>query len=98
MSTDKNKIREKLALTKDEARDLIRGHLDGYEAVKEEIVDTSRWSITTEIVVRRLSDGKFFADSYSEGATEQQDEWAYDNDDPNFTEVFPVEKVIISYE
>jgi hypothetical protein len=98
MNTNKDKIREKLALTKDEARRLIRGNLDGYETVEEKIIDTTRWSIITEVVVRRLSDGKFFSDSYSSGATESQDESPYDNDDPNFTEVFPIEKVIISYE
>jgi len=92
------KIREKLAVTKSEARDLISGDLDGYETVYDKVVDTTRWSIITEIVVRRLSDGKFFSDTYSSGATEQQWESPYDNDEPNFTEVFPVEKVIISYE
>jgi hypothetical protein len=66
--------------------------------VCEKIVDTTRWSVITEVVVRRLSDGKFFSDSYSKGATEQQWEKPYENSDPDFTEVFPVEKVIISYE
>jgi hypothetical protein len=94
---NKDKIREKLALTKNEARALIYGDLDGYEIVEEEIIDTTRWSIITEVVVRRLSDGKFFCDSYSKGATEQQWEEPYENDNPNFTEVFPVEKVIIEY-
>ena len=97
MSTE-NKVREKLALTKDEARDLISGDLEGYETVYDKVIDTTRWSIITEIVVRRLSDGKFFMDSYSTGATEQQYETPYEYTDPEFTEVFPKEKVIIVYE
>lgn len=98
MSTNKDKIREKLALTKSEARDLIWGDLPGFEKVYDKVIDTTRWSIITEIVVRRLSDGKFFMDNYSTGATESQDERAYEYTDPDFTEVFPVEKITISYE
>lgn len=96
--SDKNIVREKLALTKDEAIDIAFGDNPDYEVVVDEVVDTTRWSIITSVVVRRKSDGKFFADSYSKGATEQQYESPYENTDPDFTEVFPKEKVTIVYE
>ena len=62
------------------------------------MVDTTRWSIIYEIVVKRLSDGKFFQDAYKVGATESQDEGPYEYSNPNFTQVFPIEKTFIVYE
>ena len=41
---------------------------------------------------------KFFSVIYSVGATEQQDEQAFEYSDAKFTEVFPVEKTITIYE
>lgn len=97
-NNNKEQIREKLPLLKDEAKDIIWGDDPAFETVHKEAVDTSRWSIQYEIVVRRKSDGKFFRDFYSVGATEQQDEGPYDYTDPDFTQVFPKEKVTIVYE
>jgi hypothetical protein len=90
--------REKLTLTKEDARDLICGDLPGFEVIQKEMVDKSRWSIIYEVVVKRLSDGMFFKDVYQRGATESQDESPYEYSDPNFTQVFPVEKTVIVYE
>ena len=44
------------------------------------IVDTTRWSIIHEIVFE--DNGKFYMTTYSEGATEIQDErpWEYDDE------------------
>lgn len=44
-----------------------------------EVVDTSRWSIIYELIFEH--DGKFWRTSYSVGATESQDEsaWEYDS-------------------
>lgn len=94
----KQQIREKLPLLKNGAREIIWGCDHDYETVYKKIIDNSRWSIQHEIVVRRKSDGKFFRDFYSVGATESQDEGPYDYTDPDFTEVFPKEKVTIIYE
>ncbi len=92
------KTREKLNLTVEEARDLVYGDHPGFKEIENEIVDQTRWSIVHLCTVQRLSDGKFFQDSYSTGATEQQYERPFENDEPNFTEVFRVEKVTYVYE
>lgn len=89
--------REKLYLSKDEALDAINGSLDGFELIQKEIVGKSRWCDEYEIVIKRLSDGKFFKDEYRKGSTEQQDESPYEYSKPDFTEVFPKETVIIEY-
>lgn len=49
-------------------------------AIKDTIVDTSRWSEIHEIVFAH--DGKFYETSYSQGLTEMQDEspWEYENE------------------
>ena len=90
--------REKLTLTKEQARQIIWGDTDDFTEIKNEVVDNTRWSIIHDIVVQRKSDGKYFTDTYRVGATESQDERPYEYCDPNFTEVFPVQKTITVYE
>lgn len=68
-------------------RDFLKNELDlPYSAIKNDIVDTSRWSIHHEIIFEH--DGKFYRTHYSVGATEYQDEspWEYD-DEVECTEV-----------
>ena len=89
---------EVLTLTKEEAREAIWDELEGFEEVSDTLVDTTRWSEIHDIVIKRLSDGKFFMDSYSVGATEMQDESPYEYTEPNFVECKPVEKTVITYE
>ena len=54
--------------------------------IKDDIIDTTRWSIVHEIVFE--DKGKFYMTTYSEGATEYQDErpWEYE-DEVKCTEV-----------
>lgn len=92
------KIREKLVLTNEEARQIIWEDEDKFEIIQDNVIENSRWSIIHDIVIKRKIDGKFFRDTYSRGATESQDEMPYEYSEPNFEEVFPVEKIIISYE
>lgn len=40
----------------------------------------------------------FFYDGYSEGVTESQDEMPWEFTTPEFVEVFPIEKTIVTYE
>jgi hypothetical protein len=51
-----------------------------YNALVNDITDTSRWSIHHKIVFEH--EGKFYQTHYSEGATEQQDErpWEYEEE------------------
>ena len=48
-------------------------------AILDEITDTSRWSVHHRIVFKH--DDKFYETYYSEGATEMQDESAWEYDD-----------------
>lgn len=54
--------------------------------IEDDIIDTTRWSIIHEIVFE--DKGKFYMTTYSEGATEYQDErpWEYE-DEVKCTEV-----------
>jgi hypothetical protein len=91
-------MKEILKLSPTEGEGIIWGDHEEFVKVQESIEGTSRWSVHYEIVVRRLSDGKFFKSNYSVGATEMQDESPYEYDEyAIFTEVIPVEKTIIVY-
>lgn len=64
------------------SRDYLKNELDlPYgNTVVDKIIDTTRWSIVHEIVFE--DNGKFYQTTYSEGATEMQDErpWEYDDE------------------
>ena len=66
--------------------------------VVNEISGKSRWSVHFHRVVRY--EGRFFRANYSVGATESQDQSAYEYDPEEIecVEVFPVEKTITVYE
>lgn len=86
-------------MTPEEGRDVIGDDSEEFEVIENKVEDTSRWSIQYSVVVKRLSDGKFFASGYSVGATEQQDEQPYEYDKfAEFHEVFPTTKTITVYE
>jgi hypothetical protein len=91
-------MKETLKLTEQEARMIIWDDDENFKIINQSIVDTTRWSIITNIIVQRQSDGKFFKSCYSKGATECQDERPYEGEDPVFEEVFPVEKTVTIYE
>lgn len=79
-------------------KDFLINELDlPYSAIKDTITSTSRWSIYHEIIF--AYNGKFYKTNYSEGATEQQDEsaWEYE-DEIECTEVHIVEKLIKIWE
>lgn len=62
------------------SREYLMNELDlPYNAVEEEIIVTSRWSIHYSIVFQD-KDGKYYQTTYSNGATECQDErpWEYE--------------------
>lgn len=72
--------------------------IDGAEIIENEQIDNSRWSIISRLVFKYQ--GKFYATTYSRGATEMQDEspFEYEPDMIECKEVFPVEKTVIVYE
>jgi len=69
-----------------------------YEVILNEIIGTSRWSINHKMIFK--FEGKFYHTSYSQGATESQEEspYEYEEDLIECVEVKPVEKVITVYE
>lgn len=93
-----DKIREKLIVTKEEARDIIYEDHEDYDVISDEITDHRRWSVDHEVIIKRLSDEKFFQGNYSRGATESQDEKPFEYSEPEFTEVFLTTKTIQVYE
>lgn len=73
-------------------------NLPDAKVISDVVEDTGRWSIHYRMVFE--TGGKFYETFYSVGATENQEERAYeyDPDDIECKEVFPVEKTIIVYE
>lgn len=73
------------------------GEDDGYTIIKNEMYDTSRWSIHYELIFK--FEDKFYMTCYSRGATESQDEqpWEYDGENIPCTEVTPTEVTVIEY-
>lgn len=91
--------REKIKITKQEAIDAVDGLApEGYTIEADKPKGSSRWHETWQIVLKRESDGKLFADTYRQGLTECQDSELWEYTDPDFTEVFPVEKTVIVYQ
>lgn len=78
------------------SKEFLRDH-DG-KTIYNRVTGTSRWSIDYERVFEH--EGKYYLTTYSVGATEQQDERAYeyDPDEIECVEVFPQERTVTVYE
>lgn len=70
-----------MKLLSDEARDVVREDHEDWEKVESEIVESSRWSIIYSGVFKHIPTGKYYAASWSVGATEQQDEQPFEYED-----------------
>lgn len=46
--------------------------------IKEETIGSSRWSVSHSVIFQDVKTGKYYSSSYSVGATEMQDESAYE--------------------
>jgi hypothetical protein len=84
--------------TKEEAREIIWDDHEDFIIIKEEVIGKRRWSVYYQTIVKRKSDGLFFATSYSVGATEQQDEMPFEYSEPEFIQVFKTTKTVTVYE
>ena len=69
-----------------------------FEVVERKIIDTTRWSTVHEMIVKETQTGRHFLTSYSQGATEGQDEQPFEYSEPDWVEVSKVEKVIEVWE
>ena len=76
-----------MKLTREEAQAIVYSDDSDWQCINKEIVKTTRWSILKKEVHEHLPTGKFYEFHYSVGATEIQNERAYEYD----TEVEPVE-------
>ena len=80
-------------------RDTLLDVLNGprSEILRNEIVDTSRWSTCYDFVFRR--DGKLYQTSYCRGSTEMQEEspWENDGDEIECAAVEAYEKTVTDY-
>ena len=79
---------------------LLWDETDELETVENTMYDTSRWSIHYELIFREVATGKCYQTTYSQGATECQDErpFEYEGDLIECQEVRPVEVVKIEYQ
>jgi hypothetical protein len=71
---------------------------EDYEVVAREFIGTRRWSIDYYLVFKNKA-GVYYGVSYSVGATEQQDEHPFDDEDDEVEVgiVEPYEKTVTAY-
>jgi len=79
-----------MKLKPDEAADVVYDGSDDWEPVKgtEAVIDTTRWSICKMAIFKHIPSGKHYLFEWSVGATESQDESAYEHDDED---IVPIE-------
>ena len=82
---------------KEDLQEVCYGDFGDFELIKDEIVETSRWSLLKYQVFKYKD--KFYSTSYSEGLTEMQDEspYEYAGDMIECREVVPVSTTITEY-
>lgn len=93
--------REKIVLSRDDARDLLweSASEDGsFTRIANDFVDKLRWESVHRLVIQRASDSRCFATTYTQGLTEQQDTrpWEYE-EQVTFTQVFPHTKISVEF-
>lgn len=86
--------------SKEDLKDLVDFcEMENLEMVRDEILDTTRWSIINELIFKDKESGKLYRTNYSVGATECQDEspFEYDPDYIECVEVKEKEVTVIDY-
>lgn len=74
-----------------------------FEVVQNVISDHGRWSIYYDCIIKDKETGKFYDASYSQGATESQNEYPFDIDETDedgnieLDEVEPYEEIVTRY-
>lgn len=91
-----------MKLTGEEARNIVYEDVDEsiWESITEEkIEDHSRWNIHKSRIFKHMPSNKFYEFYWQIGATESQDERAYEYDEfYEPTEVEPVEVKVIKWQ
>jgi hypothetical protein len=71
-----------MTITGKEARHAIWDDSEDFEFIDSELIDTSRWSIIYEAILKHTESGKYFkTPNYRVGATESQDEQPFEYED-----------------
>jgi hypothetical protein len=83
-----------MQLTSEEGRLVIDDDHDDWAKVKEEIIDTRRWSVRYLGVFSHKPSGRFYQMAWSVGATEQQDEQPFEFETPELEEVVEKETLV----
>ena len=94
-----------LKINKELLREIVGEYAqqERFEVVQNVISDHDSWSIYYDCIIKDKETGKFYDASYSQGATESQDEYPFQydetDDDGNIelNEVEPYEEVITKY-
>jgi hypothetical protein len=87
-----------MKLTKEEGRDIVWNDHEDWEEIESETDGNNRWSIFHTGVFKHKPSGKFYSLNWSVGATETQDQQAFEYEDPKPVEVKQVEKVVKVWE
>ena len=95
-----------LCMSKNQARNVLNGKDKNFTVVKDKLVETQPLCDVYELVVQRKSDGRYFRDTYEIGLHQCYDDWEdckpmsmpWEDESPEFVEVFPVTKTYIDYE
>lgn len=87
-----------LTVPREQAIEMVNEEVEDFEIQQTKITGQSRWKTHKKIVLKRLSDGKFFWVSFSSGSTEQQESELFEGmTTVSFTEVEPYERTIIDF-
>ena len=80
------------------AQDIVYDYDPDWDTIRTVIEDTSRWSIYKSGIFKHKPTNKLYQVSWSQGATEQQDESPFEYDEEVvFTEVEQVQITTIGY-
>ena len=91
-------MKEKLEFDGEIGRQIAFGDSDDFTLLEDKITSHGRWTVTHCVIVQRNIDLKYFRSHYYVGATESQDQQAYEYDKAVFEEVVPVQKTITVFE
>ena len=72
---------KQLKLTPQDAREAVYGDHEDFDVVVNELVETTRWSVCYEAVLKHKPYGVHYLVNYRRGATEGQDESPFEHDD-----------------
>lgn len=97
-------LRPTVSFTEEDYEEFVRGGI-GWKIVHDEVADHRRWSVTHEVILKRLEDDTFWLATYEVGATESQhyswaDKWPGGDGEGHavFIQVFPKSVTTTVYE